>query len=47
LPLTARNASVLATTIAALDESPEPGGIEPITRRSTGTGLAKRVLEVK
>ena len=37
-PLTARNANVLATTMAALDDNPEPAGTEPVTRRSTGTG---------
>ena len=37
-PLTARNASVLATTIAAEDDNPAPAGTIPVTRRLTGTG---------
>ena len=39
-PFTARNANVLATTMAALDDNPEPAGTEPVTRRSTGTGTS-------
>ena len=35
LSLTVRNASVDATTMAALDDRPDPGGTEPVTRRST------------
>lgn len=38
IPLTAKNANVLETTIAALLERPEPGGTVPVTRMSTGTG---------
>jgi hypothetical protein len=38
IPLTAKNASVLETTMAALLERPEPGGTLPVTRISTGTG---------
>ena len=37
--MTARKASVEATTIAALDERPEPAGTEPVTRMSTGLGM--------
>jgi hypothetical protein len=33
---TARKARVLATTIAALDDMPEPGGTDPVTSKSTG-----------
>ena len=40
LPLTARNARLLATTIAALDERPDPAGTVPVTSRSTGTGCS-------
>jgi hypothetical protein len=39
-PFTARNANVLATTMAALDDSPEPAGTDPVTRKSTGTGAS-------
>lgn len=39
LPLTARKASVLETTMAALELSPDPAGTDPVTRMSTGTGL--------
>ena len=39
-PFTARNANVLATTIAALDDNPDPAGTEPVTRRLTGTGTS-------
>jgi hypothetical protein len=48
LPLTARKASVDATTMAALEESPEPAGTDPVTKRSTGTGwLSDLVVDVK
>ena len=39
-PFTARNANVLATTKEALDDNPEPAGTDPVTRRSTGTGIS-------
>ncbi len=39
LSLTARKARVDATTMAALEESPEPAGTVPVNRRSTGVGL--------
>jgi hypothetical protein len=38
LPLTAKKASVLATTNAALEDKPEPAGTDPATSRSTATG---------
>ena len=38
IPLVAKNANVLETTMAALLERPEPGGTVPVTRISTGTG---------
>ena len=38
IPLAAKNASVLETTKAALLERPEPGGMVPVTRMSTGAG---------
>lgn len=38
IPLTAKNASVDETTIAALDDSPEPAGTVPVTSRSTEIG---------
>ena len=44
-PFTARNANVLATTTAALDDNPEPAGTDPATRRSTDTGTS--VFSVK
>lgn len=37
-PLTARKAKVLATTMAALDDNPDPAGTDPVTSRSTGIG---------
>ena len=37
-PLTARNARVLATTIAALDDKPEPAGTVPVKSKSTAAG---------
>ena len=37
-PFTAKKARVLATTIAALDERPEPAGTDPVTRRFAETG---------
>ena len=40
LPLTARNAKLLATTIAALDERPDPAGTVPVTNKSTGMGCS-------
>ena len=43
LLFTAKNASVLATTIAALDDTPDPGGTDPVTSRSTGTGFVSLV----
>ena len=46
----AKKASVLETTSAALDESPEPAGTEPVTRRSADTGFVEvlgRVSGVK
>lgn len=38
LPFTARKANVLATTIAALDDKPDPVGTDPDTSRSTAMG---------
>jgi hypothetical protein len=38
IPLTAKIASVDETTIAALDDSPEPAGTVPVTSKSTGIG---------
>ena len=38
IPLTAKNASVDETTIAALDDSPDPAGTVPVTSMSMGTG---------
>jgi len=38
IPLAAKNANVLETTMAALLERPEPGGTVPVTRMSTGAG---------
>ena len=43
LLFTAKNASVLATTIAALDDTPDPGGTDPVTSRSTETGSVSLV----
>lgn len=40
-PLTAKKASVLATTIAALDETPPPEGTEPVTNISADTGFSE------
>jgi hypothetical protein len=40
-----RNASVEATTIAALELRPEPAGTEPVTRRSNPTGRPSAVLK--
>lgn len=40
LLFTTRKARVLATTIAALDERPEPAGTEPVTSKSAGTGIS-------
>jgi hypothetical protein len=37
-PFTARKAKVLATTMAALDDNPEPAGTDPVTSRSAGIG---------
>jgi hypothetical protein len=39
-PLTAKNARVLATIIAELEDNPAPGGTVPVTKRSTGTGCS-------
>jgi len=33
-----RKANVLATTMAALEDKPEPAGTDPVTNKSTGTG---------
>ncbi len=38
LSLTTRKLSVEATTTAALEDSPEPAGTEPVTKRSIPTG---------
>lgn len=38
IPFTAKNASVDETTIAALDDSPDPAGTVPVTSKSTGMG---------